>query len=186
MGSTPPVRNVQRVDGVAVVSLTAYVDVYLIIGTVVLSSCLARQRSLCRWRGSLPCLRRFLPNYCITPLDARVPLRWLIVWLIFSHAPRATHPGDAGQSNMVFPLHLAFNVTQEVASLAESPTQFRFFQTARDYSDTPQFDLKPEPACESTPITTHRVIVLVGTGGLNGISVPPRRHPAGLLLMRAQ
>ena len=107
-----------------------------------------------------------------------MPLRWLIVWLIFSHAPRATHPGDAGQSNMVFPLHLAFNVTQEVASLAESPTQFRFFQTARDYSDTPQFDLKPEPACESTPITTHRVIVLAGTGGLNGISVPPRRHPA--------
>ena len=27
----PPVRNVHRVDGVAVVSLTAYVDVYLII-----------------------------------------------------------------------------------------------------------------------------------------------------------
>ena len=27
----PPVRNVHRVDGVAVVSLTAHVDVYLII-----------------------------------------------------------------------------------------------------------------------------------------------------------
>ena len=33
----PPVRNVHRVDGVAVVSLTAHVDVYLIsvvVGTV--------------------------------------------------------------------------------------------------------------------------------------------------------
>ena len=46
---------------------------------------------------------------------------------------------------MVFPLGLAFNVTAEVAALAASPTQFRFFQTAEDYADQPQFDLKPDP-----------------------------------------
>jgi hypothetical protein len=39
----------------------------------------------------------------------------------------------SGQSNLVFPLHLAFNATQEIESLNEYPN-FRFFATARDYS----------------------------------------------------
>ena len=42
-GKGGKVRNVHRVDGVAVVSLTAYVDVYLIIGVNV--------STLSRWRG---------------------------------------------------------------------------------------------------------------------------------------
>eukprot|EP00040_Diaphanoeca_grandis_P027821 m.159215 g.159215 ORF g.159215 m.159215 type:complete len:969 (-) comp31127_c1_seq1:249-3155(-) len=51
----------------------------------------------------------------------------------------------AGQSNMVFPLGLAFNFTQEAATLA-TYTNFRFFMTALDYSSEPQFDLKPDPS----------------------------------------
>ena len=37
----------------------------------------------------------------------------------------------SGQSNMQFPLNLAFNASEEEATLADFPN-FRFFMTARD------------------------------------------------------
>lgn len=43
---------------------------------------------------------------------------------------------------MVFPLQLALNATEEVASLKEFPN-FNFFMTARATSDVPLFDLVP-------------------------------------------
>jgi alpha-galactosidase len=57
----------------------------------------------------------------------------------------------SGQSNMVFPLNLAFNATEEAATLANYPN-FRFFHVQMDYSSTPQFDLRAKPvgACKST------------------------------------
>ena len=51
----------------------------------------------------------------------------------------------AGQSNMVFPLELAFNATAEAETLSKYPN-FRFFMTALDYESEPQFDLKPGPS----------------------------------------
>ena len=51
----------------------------------------------------------------------------------------------AGQSNMVFPMKLTFNSTEEMATLKDFP-QFSFFMTALDYADTPQFNLKPDPS----------------------------------------
>jgi hypothetical protein len=60
----------------------------------------------------------------------------------------------SGQSNMVFPLKLAFNATAEASTLIDFP-QFRFFMTQRDYAATPQFDLRPPgakgAACDSNP-----------------------------------
>jgi sialate O-acetylesterase len=51
----------------------------------------------------------------------------------------------SGQSNMVFPMDLTFNATEEMATLKDFP-HFSFFMTALDYADTPQFDLKPDPS----------------------------------------
>ena len=48
----------------------------------------------------------------------------------------------SGQSNMVFPLSMAFNHSAEAATLASFPL-FRFFMTGRDTAATPQFDLRP-------------------------------------------
>jgi hypothetical protein len=54
----------------------------------------------------------------------------------------------SGQSNMVFPLKLAFNATAEAKTL---PPPFRFFMTGRDYQAEPQWTLSSTPkGCEST------------------------------------
>ena len=53
----------------------------------------------------------------------------------------------------VFPLELAFNASAEEATLTPE-SKVRFFMTALDYSDSPQFDLKPEPAeCDAANAT---------------------------------
>lgn len=52
---------------------------------------------------------------------------------------------------MVFPLKYAYNPEEEMATLKQYPN-FRFFATARDTADTPQFDLSPTPAaCDAEP-----------------------------------
>merc|ERR1719265_19127 len=50
----------------------------------------------------------------------------------------------SGQSNMVFPMKLAFNADDEIATLAQFPN-FRFFMTGRDYNDEPQWNFAGKP-----------------------------------------
>ena len=49
---------------------------------------------------------------------------------------------------MVFPVKYAYNSSDEVASVDPEGfgANFRFFATARDYSDEPQWDLRPSPS----------------------------------------
>ena len=51
----------------------------------------------------------------------------------------------SGQSNMVFPLKLAYSPAAEMAT-AFQYKDFRFFTTARDFSPTPLWDLRASPA----------------------------------------
>ncbi len=56
----------------------------------------------------------------------------------------------SGQSNMVFPLKLAFNASAEIKTLADFP-DFRFFMTARANSTQPLEDFSPTPAaCDAS------------------------------------
>ena len=55
----------------------------------------------------------------------------------------------SGQSNMVYPLHLAFNATAEAATISNHPN-FRFFMTERSTSPTPLFDFSGSGTCDSS------------------------------------
>ena len=55
----------------------------------------------------------------------------------------------SGQSNMVYPLHLAFNATAEAATISNHPN-FRFFMTERRTSPTPLFDFSGNGTCDSS------------------------------------
>ena len=65
---------------------------------------------------------------------------------------RGVNGGDvffcSGQSNMVFPLKLTLNASDEMATLAKYP-HFRFFMTMRDESTKPQFDLPTNGTCDT-------------------------------------
>ena len=65
---------------------------------------------------------------------------------------RNVHFGDvffcSGQSNMVFPLELAYNASEEAATLAGKP--FSFFMVPTMYADEPQWTLNETASNETT------------------------------------
>merc|ERR1712166_1017393 len=69
---------------------------------------------------------------------------------------RGVHFGDvffcSGQSNMVFPLSLAYNVSEEMASLKQFPN-FRFFMTGRSFASSPEFDFPSNSSCDANSPT---------------------------------
>jgi sialate O-acetylesterase len=81
----------------------------------------------------------------LTPIYSKRPINITVTGSEGINVVRASNVlmGDvflcSGQSNMKFPLKFAFNATQEIESLNDYPN-FRFFATAKDYSDVPLWD----------------------------------------------
>ena len=79
---------------------------------------------------------------------------------------------------MVFPLKFAYNPAAEMATLNGSDfSNFRFFATARSTSDSEQFDLAEDGACDAEPC--NRWLTVDGATAVQP-GVVPQKHAAGL------